>query len=300
MALNREQIEQVLKVLAETSMRPAGGTEYPEEIRAFETMAQVEKITMEAEGFPFTVYQCVPEEIEKDGPLFVNVHGGGWYIGHEENDLYFSCWLAKKMKGVVLSVDYTTSDKEPWDVMFGQCYEAVKFAFRQAETLGCSRENISVGGYSAGGHLTAGLAMKAAEDGYGLKSQIICYAPLDMIEKEQPAGNDPAELRMHLRSHCFFDLLFRKEQKYQINPMANPSIASDEILKKLPRTLIITAGKCGFRFENETYGLRIAAQGVKVTIKRFPEARHGFIPHFADYWEEGAELMVRVLSGESD
>ena len=31
MALNREQIEQVLKVLAETSMRPAGGTEYPEE-----------------------------------------------------------------------------------------------------------------------------------------------------------------------------------------------------------------------------------------------------------------------------
>ena len=60
MALNREQIEQVLKVLAETSMRPAGGTEYPEEIRAFETMAQVEKITMEAEGFPFTVYQCVP------------------------------------------------------------------------------------------------------------------------------------------------------------------------------------------------------------------------------------------------
>ena len=270
--------------------------EYPEEIKAFEKLAHVEKITREVKGKAFTVYQCIPEKMDKDAPLFVNIHGGGWYIGHEDNDLYFSCWLAEKIRGAVLSVDYTTSDKEPWDVMFEQCYDTLKYAFEKAESLGCSKEKISVGGYSAGGHLTAGLALKAAEAGYHLKSQIICYAPLDMIEKEKPDTDNPMEKRMHLRTHCFFELLFRREQEYFANPFANPSIASDEMLKKLPQTLVITAGKCGFRFENETYAFRAAAQGVPVSIKRFTEARHGFIPHFVDYWEEAADLMVKFLT----
>lgn len=296
MALNREELDEVMKILKDTSMRPEGGVEYPEKIKAFQKLAQVEKITMESKGNPFTVYQCIPENRKEHAPLFINIHGGGWYIGHEENDLYFSCWLAKQIGGVILSVDYTTSDKQPWEVMFGQCYDTVKYAFAKADSLGCDKEKISVGGYSAGGHLTAGLALKAAKEGYPLRSQIICYAPLDMIEKEQPAADDPGELRMALRTHCFFDLLFRREEKYSTDPFANPSIASDEMLGKLPRTLVITAGKCGFRFENETYAFRMAAQGVPVTIKRFMEARHGFIPHFADYWEEAANLMVSVLS----
>lgn len=296
MALSREELDQVMKVLADTSMRPEGGVEYPEEIKAFEKLAHVEKMTREVNGKAFIVYQCIPKNMEKDAPLFINIHGGGWYIGHENNDLYFSCWLAEKIRGVVLSVDYTTSDIEPWEVMFEQCYDTLKYGFEKAERLGCSRERISVGGYSAGGHLTAGVALKAAEEGYNLKSQIICYAPLDMIEKEQPVTDDPMELRMHLRTHCFFELLFRRESKYLSNPLANPSIATDEMLKKLPETLVITAGKCGFRFENETYAFRTAAQGVPVTIKRFTEARHGFIPHFADYWEDAAKLMVEMIT----
>lgn len=296
MALTREEIDQVMKTLRDTSMRPEGGVKYPEEIRAFENWARQEIITLEAEGMPFTVYQCIPEEMDGDAPLFVNIHGGGWYIGHEENDLYFSCWLAKKIRGVVLSVDYTTSDIKPWEVMFGQCYEALKYAFEKAESLGCSREKISVGGYSAGGHLTAGLAMKAAEEGYGLKSQIICYAPLDMREKEQVPAADPAEERMQVRMRCFSDLLFRRENTYLENSLANPWIMEDGRMKNLPPALIITAGKCGFRFENEAYGFRMAGQGVPVTIKRFLEARHGFIPHFAEYWQEAAELIVENLT----
>jgi acetyl esterase/lipase len=67
------------------------------------------------------------------------------------------------------------------------------------------------------------------------------------------------------------------------------------MLKKGPRALIITAGTCGFRFENEAYGLRMAAQGVTVTMKRFCEARHGFIPHFGHCWEAAAEAMVKII-----
>jgi len=295
MALTKEQYDHTLQVLRETSMRPEGGITYPEAIVAYGKLAQVKKLDMEAEGFPFTVYQCVPDQISDSAPLFINIHGGGWYVPHEDNDLYFSCWLASQIKGVVLSVDYTTSDQAPWEVMFGQCYRVLEYAFANAVSLGCSRDRISVGGYSAGGHLTAGLALKAAAEGYPLRQQIICYAPLDMGKKVEEPASDAAAQRMQIRMKCFLDLLFRREERYLENPYANPYIAGDEMLKGLPRTLVITAGKCGFRFENEAYGLRMAQQGIEVTLKRFPDARHGFIPHFADYWEPAAEMMVRAL-----
>ena len=65
-----------------------------------------------------------------------------------------------------------------------------------------------------------------------------------------------------------------------------------------PETVVITAGQCGFRFEDEAYALRVAAQGVETTVRRFPEARHGFIPHFMDQWKEAAALMVKEITEE--
>ena len=42
-----------------------------------------------------------------------------------------------------------------------------------------------------------------------------------------------------------------------------------QMLKELPPTLIINAGHCPFKKDNETYGLRMAAMGTEVTIKCF-------------------------------
>lgn len=295
MALSKEQYDNVIQILKDTSMNPEGGMTYDDEVVAYRKLACVEEMHMEAEGFHFTVYKCVPDKVSVSAPLFINIHGGGWYTPHEDNDLYFSCWLADQIHGVVLSIDYTTSDRAPWYVMFGQCYEVIKYAFEQAEQLGCSRNRISVGGYSAGGHLTAGLALKASVEGYALQKQIICYAPLDLCEKEEEDASDAAAQRMQIRMKCFSDLLFRREKEYLRNPYANPYIAADVMLKGLPSALVITAGKCGFRSENESYGLRMVQQGVEVTMKRFPDARHGFVPHFSDYWESAAGLMVKIL-----
>ena len=63
----------------------------------------------------------------------------------------------------------------------------------------------------------------------------------------------------------------------------------------LPRALIISAEGCNFRYEDEEYAGRLASVGVEVTVKRFTKARHGFIPHFGEYWEEAADLIVRSI-----
>ncbi len=296
MSFTNEQYQEALRILDETSSFSQAHLEYPQEIMDFQNLAQVTQLSLTAAGFPFTVCLCIPENQEPDAPLFINIHGGGWYIPHEDNDRYFSCLLAHRIRGVVLSVDYTTSEKAPWNVMFEQCWETARYAFRQAEALGCSPKRISIGGYSAGGHLTAGVALRAAQEG-GLpfKKQILCYAPLDLSEKEMPQPKNQPEAQKQKRGKAFQDLLFRRDPEILKNPYANPWTASDPLLAGLPETVVFTAGHCGFRFEDEAFALRIAAQGVETTVKRFPESFHGFIPHFGAGWQDAVERMVRQI-----
>ena len=73
------------------------------------------------------------------------------------------------------------------------------------------------------------------------------------------------------------------------------AFAPDELLSAMPRTLIISAGQCDLRFEDERFGMKLVSLGVEVTMRRVPGAKHGFIPHFMEHWREGAGLIVSML-----
>ena len=46
-------------------------------------------------------------------------------------------------------------------------------------------------------------------------------------------------------------------------------------------------------------GKRLAALGTEVTMKRFPDTAHGFIPHFMPHWKEAGDLIVRAIRNTS-
>lgn len=66
-------------------------------------------------------------------------------------------------------------------------------------------------------------------------------------------------------------------------------------MKKLPSTLICSAEGCNFRHEDEEYARMLAEAGVEVTIKRFKESGHGFIPHFRQEWKEAVDFITREI-----
>lgn len=75
----------------------------------------------------------------------------------------------------------------------------------------------------------------------------------------------------------------------------SPYCANNLVLSKMPQTLVVTAGRCGFRFEDEAFASRLAALGGETTICRFPSAAHGFVPHFGPDWKKAGLMMAKHI-----
>jgi arylformamidase len=97
---------------------------------------------------------------QRDLPVFVFVHGGGWTSGYKE-------WCGFMAEGFVEMpcIFVSASHRLIPHVAFPQpCHDvvaAIKWIWDHIGELGGSRDRIVVGGHSAGGHLTALLAVRS-------------------------------------------------------------------------------------------------------------------------------------------
>lgn len=293
MALTQEERKRILEVIARTT--PKAGS-YPEECYEFLKLCDQEKIQRSADGHQYQMYIVRPHRQTPNCPVHINVHGGGFIRPHAENDSMYSAYLADRIGGIVVDVDYTTSDQASWPVAFHQCYDAAAYAFSQCKVWGADAAKVSMGGYSAGGSLTAGVALKAAETGdFQFCLQVLGYPVLDSVipscyKKDGYRRRIPLE-----RMEAFNRLYFDGDKEAAAHPYASPLYAEDELLARLPRTLMCTCENCDFHYEDEEYALRLASLGVEVTLKRFPGTAHGFIPHFMFGWKDAADLIVQMI-----
>ena len=295
--------ERALQVLDETAPKERKGKPvYPERMHGFLELSKMETVELEADDFKFPVFVHTAKNRTDNCPVHINVHGGGFYFPHAENDDMWSAWLADQIGGIVVDVDYTCSDRAAWPVAFDQCYEAVKWAFAQCGTWNADETRVSMGGYSAGGTYTAWCAMKAAQTGdFKLCLQVLGYPPLDFVipgwYKQEGFNGSAAWLR---RGEAFNDLLFGDALKeHAFDATVSPLYADDELLAKQPRSLVLPAATCVFRYEDLEYGRLLARHGVEVTMSTIPGTRHGFIPHFYDGWEQAGKLIVSAIGAAS-
>lgn len=89
---------------------------------------------------------------EKQGPLVVWIHGGGWHAGSKDG-----CpitWLTDHGMAVA-SISYRLTDKATFPAQIHDCKAAVRWLRAHAHESGFSITKIGVAGSSAGGHLAA-------------------------------------------------------------------------------------------------------------------------------------------------
>ena len=93
-------------------------------------------------------------KVTEGGPTLVLIHGGYWQMRSKD---FFTCFAAGPMAhGInVAVIGYTLAPEATLEEIVAELHAGVDMLVNKASTLGIDANRIVVGGWSAGGHLTA-------------------------------------------------------------------------------------------------------------------------------------------------
>ena len=97
-----------------------------------------------------------PKDATGPLPAILFIHGGGWRSGKHYN--VFAAWMAERGY-LVASIDYRLTPQAKWPAQIEDCKLGVRWLRANAKNFGIDPDRIGVFGTSAGGHLSACVAL---------------------------------------------------------------------------------------------------------------------------------------------
>ena len=212
-------------------------------------------------------------------PALLWIHGGGYVLGAPEGDDGLCQRFVKEAGCIVVSVDYRLAPEYPYPAPLEDCYSGLQWLATNSETLNIDASRIGIGGASAGGGLTAALAL-LAKDRQG--PNLILQMPLyPMIHDANDTFSNKEVTGDFIWNNALNELgwsMYLGELKNQtdIPYTAAPNRATVEDLKGLPYTYTCVGQLDPFRDETLQYVTKLAQAGVDVDFHLYAGAYHGF------------------------
>jgi acetyl esterase/lipase len=243
---------------------------------------------------PVRVYE--PDPRTGTLPAILYIHGGGFIVGALDDFDQMCERLVDAVDAVVASVDYRLAPEHTFPAATDDCYAALRWLFASAGELDVDDTRIAVVGPSAGGGLTAGVALMARDRGeVQLALQMPLCACLDDRHETQ-SSHEVVDRRGWCRE---FSLAaweaYLGPQTGEVSPYAAPARADD--LAGLPPTYMMVGELDLMRDENIEYASRLVKAGVPTEFHLVPGAFHGFeamVPGAA-VTRAAVELQERAL-----
>lgn len=221
---------------------------------------------------PTAIYQP-PGPAPRGGLLWL--HGGGYIVGVERDDA--RCIEFAEVVGcTVVSVGYRLAPESTYKESVADSFAALNWMVDNASELGIDASRVAVGGGSAGGGLTAGLALYNRDNrGPDLAFQLLIYPMID-DRHDTPSGREVTHPTIWNR-----DVSFKAWKMYlgadfgtdEVSPYAAAARATD--LAGLPPALVTVGAMDLFRDENIDYAQRLMAAGVATDLQVYPGVYHG-------------------------
>ncbi|HTI76688.1 MAG TPA: alpha/beta hydrolase fold domain-containing protein, partial [Mycobacterium sp.] len=236
--LTRQPVADMLARLfaAVVNPTPKPGVRFPE-IAGHTTEASIETRHGPVAA---TIYHPPPQAARP--AVYVNVHGGGFVVGHREQDDPWCRFLAANANVVVVNTDYALAPHKRFPVPVEQVYDVLRWA--SAPERDWDGRRLCVGGQSAGGSLSAAASRMALEcGGPTIALQMLHYPPLDLVtaasDKPSPLGSR-AVLRPWMGD--VFDTAYIPDRAQRRHRFASPAweTNADDIAGIAP-ALVVTA-----------------------------------------------------------
>lgn len=217
----------------------------------------------------------MPKGRTSPGPGFVNFHGGGFVLGDLESEHPRCLVMAAEGGAVAVGVDYRLAPENPFPAGVEDCYAALQWVVAHASELKIDPAKIAVGGCSAGGNLSAAVALMARDrGGPHIALQMLFYPVID-DRCETPSMVNGAGLYIwdYQNSIDMWNHYIGRERS-SVSPCASPARADD--LSGLPPAYVITCEHDPLRDEAIIYASRLMQAGVPVELHNYPGTVHGF------------------------
>lgn len=212
-------------------------------------------------------------------PAVYWIHGGGYVLGSPDGDDGFCEYMVNEVHCVVVSIDYRLAPEHPYPAAIEDCYAGLKWTAEHADELQIDPARLAIAGASAGGGLTAALALMARDrGGPEIAFQMPLYPMLDdrnETESSYEVNEENMPLAWNRESNIIaWDMYLGSVRSDEISPYAAPSRADD--LSKLPPAYTFIGQLDPFRDETIDYVARLAQAGVPVEFHLYPGCFHGF------------------------
>jgi len=253
-----------------------------------------------AQGSQPAVDLCVykPKNARGKLPVIYYCHGGGYLAGNAMMYADMFTDLAECHKAAVVSVEYRLAPQAPFPADLNDAYHGLAYIHQQAAEFGLDTDKLILMGESAGGGLTARLALLVRDKGeFHPVGQVLIYPMLDCRSGTE---NSPYHqeyvgefLWTHELNRLGWDTL-RGGQELDEQQLGyfSPSLAKN--LTGLPKTFMIVGSLDLFVNEDIDYANRLIQAGVPTDLLVLNGCIHAF-----DALNPTAEPTLRYMEART-
>lgn len=227
------------------------------------------------DGSTFSGLVLSPKEERENAPGVLWIHGGGYISGMKEMvHMSRAVDLVKKYGATVISPGYRLAFAAPYPAAIKDCYAALLYLKNHADVLKINKNQVMVGGESAGGGLCVALCMLARDRGeVRIAYQMPLYPMIDNLDTESSAHNH-GKVWNTRKNHMAWKMYLRKNAKKNVSPYAAPARQTN--YENLPPAYTFVGDGEPFYTETCTYIENLKNAGVEAEMDIYKSNMHAF------------------------